>query len=157
MSRSIKVAIFALAAAALAVMQAQTKPNINGVWKMDSARSDFGSGPVSASRLDRISYNDPNLKDTITQKLNPGAENTYDMNYSTDGKETVNKVRGNTVNSTAHWDGDVLVVDSTVHALREQKMNDRYTLSADGKTLTLLRRMTGHFDTDQKIVFDKQE
>jgi len=157
MAGRIRFTAIPLAILALAMLEAQTKPNINGVWKMDPAKSDFGSGPVSESRLDKISYHEPDLKDTITQKLQRGAENTYDMIYSTDGKETTNKVRGNTVNSTARWDGSVLVVDSTVHALREQKMLDRYTLSSDGKTLTLLRHMTGHFDTDQKIIFEKQE
>lgn len=151
----IRLSALLLAALALVMAQSPTKANINGTWKMDPAKSDFGSGPVSESRLDRITYAEPHFKDTITQKLH-GPENTYDMIYTTDGKECTNKVRGNVVNSTAHWDGDVLVIDSTVHALRVQKMNDRYTLSPDGKTLTLLRHMTGHFDTDQKLVFDRQ-
>ena len=151
----VKLAALLLVTLALGMVQAQTRPNLNGTWKMDPAKSDFGSGPVSASRLDRITYEEPNFKDTITQRLN-GPENTYDMIYTTDGKECTNKVRGNVVNSTARWEGAELVIDSTVHALRQQKTLDRYALSADGKTLILHRHMTGHFDTDQKIVFDRQ-
>jgi hypothetical protein len=144
-----------LVALAFGLAESPNRSGFVGTWKMDPAKSDFGSGPVSASRLDRITYAEPNLKDTITQRLR-GPENTYDMNYTTDGKECTNKVRGNTVKSTAHWEGEELVIDSKVYALREQDMHDRYTLSADGKTLTLLRHMTGHFNTDQKIVFDRQ-
>src|SRR5690348_17058532 len=97
-------------------MQAQTKANLNGTWKMDPARSDFGSGPVSESRLDRINIDGNVLKDTISQKLRRGPENTYDMVYTLDGKECKNHVRGNLVESTAQWEGDELVVDSKVHA-----------------------------------------
>src|SRR5579859_4997377 len=80
-------------------MQAQTKPNLNGTWKMDPARSDFGNGPVSESRLDRIQIEGTVLKDTISQKLRRGPENTYDMVYTLDGKECKNRVRGNLVES----------------------------------------------------------
>ena len=140
---------------AIGTTQAQNKSDFNGTWKMDAAKSEFGSGPAPQSRTDRINYADPNLKDTITQNLN-GNETTYDMNYTTDGKECDNKVRNNPVKSTARWEGEELVVDSKVFAIREQNMKDRWTVSADGKTLTLQRHMTGHFNTDQKIVFEKQ-
>jgi len=133
----------------------QSNP-LNGTWQMNPAKSDFGSGPVSESRVDRISIDGPNVKDTITQKLRRGPESTYDMNYATDGNESENHVRGTLVKSTAKWDGATLVVDSTVFAFRQEMMNDRWTVSPDGKTLTLTRHMTGPRKADQKIVFDKQ-
>ncbi len=138
------------------LMQGQTKANLNGTWKMDPAKSDFGSGPVSESRLDRIGIEGTTLKDTITQKLRRGPENTYDMIYTLDGKESTNHVRGNLVESTAQWEGDELVVASKVHALRLAIMKDRYSVSADGKTLTLTRHMSGAIDAEQKIIFDRQ-
>ena len=98
---------------------------------------------MSQSRLDKISLDGPNLKDTITQKLQRGGENTYDMIYTMDGKECVNHVRGNVVKSTARWEGDDLVIDSKVFALRQADIQDRWSLSADGKTITLRRHMTG--------------
>ena len=101
---------------------------------MDPARSDFGTGPVSESRLDKIGIEGVNLKDTITQKLRRGDENTYDMIYTLDGKECTNHVRGNLVKSTAQWEGDELVIDSKVFALRQAIIEDRWSLSADGKT-----------------------
>jgi hypothetical protein len=134
----------------------QTKPDLNGVWKMDPARSDFGSGPVSESRLDKISLDGVNLKDTIAQKLRNGGETTYDMIYTTDGKECVNHVRGNLVKSTVQWEGQELVIDSKVFALRQAAIQDRWSLSADGKTITLRRHMTGAVTAEQTIVFDKQ-
>jgi hypothetical protein len=134
----------------------QTKPNLNGVWKMDPARSDFSTGPVSESRLDKITLDGVNFKDTITQKLRRGEENTYDMIYTIDGKESTNRVRGNLVKSTARWEGDELVIDSTVFALRRANIQDRWALSADGKTITLRRHMTGGATAEQTVIFDRQ-
>src|SRR5579862_9368424 len=137
-------------------MQGETKSNLAGVWKMDPARSDFGPGPVSVNRLDKISLDGANLKDTVTQMLRGGKENTYDLNYTLDGKECANHVNGNLVKSTAHWDGEELVVESKVFAILKAEMNDRWTVSADGKTLTLVRHITGARHADQKVVFDRQ-
>jgi hypothetical protein len=67
---------------AFGLANGQTKPNLNGVWKMDPAKSDFGTGPVSESRLDKIDIEGVNMKDTITQKLRHRDETTYDMIYT---------------------------------------------------------------------------
>jgi hypothetical protein len=136
--------------------QGQTKSNLAGVWKMDPDKSDFGPGPISVSRLDRITLDGSNLKDTITQMLRGGKENTYDMVYTLDGKECTNHVNGNEVKSTARWEGDDLVVQSEVFALRKAEMNDRWTVSPDGKALTLVRHITGARHADQKVVFERQ-
>ncbi|HUD99750.1 MAG TPA: hypothetical protein VMR62_09260 [Bryobacteraceae bacterium] len=147
--------VFSLFAACLCAL-GQTKPNLNGVWKMDPARSDFPSGPVSESRLDRITVDGVNLKDTISQKIRHRDESTYDMVYTIDGKECTNHVNGNLVKSTAHWDGAELVIDSQVFALRRAMIEDHWSLSADGKTITLRRHMTGAVTADQTVIFDKQ-
>ncbi|MGA2738004.1 MAG: hypothetical protein ABSG65_11200 [Bryobacteraceae bacterium] len=141
---------------ACALAHGQAKPDLNGVWKMNPEKSDFGSGPVSASRMDTISLEGVNLKDTITQKLQRGPESTYDMIYTLDGKECTNHVRGNLVKSTAKWEGEELVIDSKVFALREADIQDRWTLSGDGKTITLRRHMTGAITAEQKLLFDRQ-
>jgi len=60
------------------------------------------------------------------------------------------------VKSTAHWEGDELVIDSQVFALRQAAIQDRWSLSADGKTITLRRHMTGAVTAEQTIVFDRQ-
>lgn len=134
----------------------QSKPDLNGVWKMDPAKSDLGAGPAPESRLDKIRLDGVNLTDTITQKLRHGNESTYDMVYTLDGKESTNHVRGNLVKSTARWEGDELVIDSKVFALREAEIQDRWSLAAGGKTITLRRHMTGAVTADQTLIFDRQ-
>jgi hypothetical protein len=140
-------------------VQGQTKSDLNGTWKMDPAKCEFGSGPapVPERRTDRISYHEPNLKDTITQ-MRRGQETTYDMNYLTDGTETNNAVPNGDVKSTAHWEGDTLAIDTKGkiggHSVT---FKDRWTLAPDGKTLILHRRLGTFFgETLQKIVFDRQ-
>ena len=134
----------------------QTTPNLSGVWKMDPARSDFSTGPVSESRLDKISVDGMNLKDTITQKLRHNDETTYDMLYTLDGKECTNHVNGRVVKATLHWEGGELVIDSKVFALRNAQIQDRWALSTDGKTITLRRHMTGAVTAEQTLIFDRQ-
>ncbi len=139
---------------AVGLGQARARTNLSGTWKMDAEKSEFGHGPAPDSRMDRITYDDPNLKDTITQSNRQG-EMTYDMIYTTDGKTSTNTVRGNQVKSIARWEGDELVIESKVGMRAEIK--DRWSLSPDGKTLTLQRHMSNPMSaTDQKLVFEKQ-
>ncbi|MFN7997873.1 MAG: hypothetical protein U0Q18_29910 [Bryobacteraceae bacterium] len=135
----------------------QAKSNFTGTWKMDPAKSDLKSGPAPEARLDRITYEEPNLKDTITQSMR-GRESTYDMNYSTDGTATTNLVRGNQMKSVARWEGEELVVDTKGSvAGRGVTFKDRWSISADGKTLTLQRHLnTPLGEGDQTLVFDRQ-
>jgi hypothetical protein len=78
------------------------------------------------------------------------------MIYTIDGKESTNHVRGNLVKSTAQWEGDELVIDSKVFALRQAAIQDRWSVSTDGKTIALRRHMTGAVTAEQKITFDRQ-
>lgn len=141
---------------ALGIVQAQTRPNLSGTWRVNISKSSFGHGPAPDARTDRISHEDPNLKDTVTQSNQQG-EITYDMNYSTDGKETTNTIRGNEFKSIAHWEGDQLAIESKGSLGRPVTLKDRWSLSEDGKTLTLQRHAAGVIgSTEQKIVFEKQ-
>jgi hypothetical protein len=147
------IPLFSLALA-FGLVQVQAKVNLTGTWKMDPSRSEFGHGPAPESRLDRITQEDSSLKDTITQSNRQG-EITYDMIYATDGSTSTNTVRGNPVKSTARWEGDDLVIESKIGMHAEIK--DRWSLSPDGKTVTLHRHMSNPMgSTDQKLIFDKQ-
>ncbi len=147
----------ALAAAAFGLVGAQAKPNFSGTWKVNVAKSDFGAIPAPDSRTDKIVHEDPDLKDTMTQSGQMG-EVTAELKYSTDGKETTNAIRGNEVKSTAKWDGDELTIAGKGSFNgSDVTLNDRWSLSADGKTLTIVRHVAGAMgETDQKIVLEKQ-
>jgi hypothetical protein len=83
---------------------------------------------------------------------------TYDMAYTTDGKECVNHLGDNEFKSTLKWDGDDLVTDTKGSFDGNAfTAKDRWTLSDGGKTMTMQRHIsTDGGDFDIKLVFEKQ-
>jgi hypothetical protein len=156
-SHTFRVFATALLAVAFGLLQAQAKPNFSGTWKLNTGKSDFGAMPAPDTRADKITHEDPDLKDSFTQSGQMG-EVTAEMKYSTDGKETTNSVRGNQIKSTAKWEGDELAIaGKTSFNGADVTLNDRWSLSADGKTLTIQRHVNSPMgETDQKIVLEKQ-
>jgi hypothetical protein len=144
-------------AAACGLLQAQAKPNFSGTWKLNVSQERFRSDAGARQPHRQITHEDPDLKDSYTQSGQMG-EFAAEMKYSTDGKETTNSVRGNEIKSTAKWDGDDLAIAGKTRSMaRNVTLNDRWSLSADGKTLTIQRHVNSPMgETDQKIVLEKQ-
>ena len=141
------IAMFAFATAGLAA------PNFSGTWKLNNGKSNYG--PVSApERMERkIAHEDPSLKMTIIQMGDEG-ERTLDLAYKTDGSESVNRIHDVDVKSVAKWDGNVLVVSSK---RGDFSQSERWTLSEDGKVLTLVNRINSpEGDFEVTVVMDKQ-
>jgi len=133
------------------------KPNFSGTWVLDVSKSDFGLLPGPSSRTDVIEHNDPMLKDSVTQEGAQGAQNLT-LNYTTDGKEATNEQGPMSVKSTLAWEGDNLVVNSKTNLQgNDITIRQVWTLSPDGKTLTLNAHLTAAAlgETDQKLVFAK--
>ncbi|HXM41706.1 MAG TPA: hypothetical protein VN924_10660 [Bryobacteraceae bacterium] len=156
-SHTFRLISTALLAAAFGTVQAQAKPNLGGNWKLNAAKSDFGAMPAPNTRTDTITHDDPDLRDVYTQSGQMG-QFTAEMKYSTDGKETTSSVRGNEIKTTAKWDGDDLTIAGKAQFNgADVTLNDRWSLSADGKTLTIQRHVNSPMGaTDQKIVLEKQ-
>ena len=132
-------------------------PNLAGVWKLNGAKSDFGKFPAPQSITRTVTQQGAKLSMTNVQKGLQG-EVTSEISYTTDGKPVTNKVQGGETKGSAQWIGDKLMIESSREiqgATLTQK--DIWTLSADGKTLTIDSHVTlpnGEFDVKQ--VFDKQ-
>jgi hypothetical protein len=148
------IAVFALTFLAA---HAQAATNFSGEWKLNLAKSDYGPIQQFAPEfmIRTIKHDDPALHISTHQKGAQG-EVTTELNYTTDGKPVENKSANS--KGTAKWDGDKLVVDS-VRDLNgtELKNHDVWTLSADGKVMTVNSHLTapqGEFDIT--FVFDKQ-
>jgi len=133
---------------------ASAKPNFSGTWRLNKAKSNYG--PVSApNRMERkIVHADPTLKMIIVQGNDEG-ERTVEQEYRTDGSEVVNKIGSREVASTAKWEGQVLVISSEHGDLAQ---SERWTLSEDGKVLTLVNRVKSpKRNFEVTVVMDKQE
>jgi hypothetical protein len=150
--------VFAVAlVASPAAASAQAKPNFSGEWGLDREKSDYGPQPVPMKLTQTIVHEDPKLAITLAIE-GPNGEYKGELKYTTDGKESSNEVLNNTVKATAKWDGDTLVIDSKSNFNgNDITLNDRWTLSADGKTLAIKRHFQGpQGAADQTIVLEKK-
>ena len=143
---------------ALGLIQAQAKSDFSGTWKLNTGKSDFGPIPAPDSLTETITHQDPSLKLNVATKGGMQGDMTYDVSYTTDGKECVNKVGDNELKSTLNWDGNALAVDTKgTFSGNDITLKDRWALSDDGKTLTITRHVTSAMgEADMKEVFEKQ-
>ena len=132
-------------------------PNLSGTWVLQVDKSDFGPMAPVTSRTDVIQHQEPKLliKRTIASSA---GETTSDLVYAVDGKPYKNTVSDTELTSTLNWDGAVLVMVSTASVPQgDVTITDRYTLSADGKTLTQDRTLSIQGQQlVQKMVLQKQ-
>lgn len=151
------VTVFATTFFLLGVQAQAAVPNLSGSWKLNFSKSNYGKFPAPLGMARKIVHNDPQLILSTTQ-MGPQGDVTSNLAYTTDGKESVNKVAGGESKGTAQWIGDKLIIESS----REfqgvtLKQKEIWTLSPDGKTLTVDAHVSipnGEFDVKQ--VFDKQ-
>jgi hypothetical protein len=133
-------------------------PDLSGTWKLNSTKSEFGQFPAPGSMTQKITSADGKI--TVDMKMT-GEQGEFAMNstYTTDGKESTNTgFGGGETKSTAKWDADALVID-TKGSFGDNAftMKDKWSLSADGKVLTVARHFSsGMGEMDQRMVFDKQ-
>jgi hypothetical protein len=141
-----------------AALPALAKPNFTGNWKLDTSKSAFGEMPAPSSMTIKVTHEEPKVSTTTSMSSDMGS---FDMsaNYTTDGKESTNQgFGGATTTSTAKWDGDALSI-TTKGAFNDSEftMQDRWTLSEDGKTLTIVRSFKSAMgEGEQKLVLNKQ-
>jgi hypothetical protein len=136
----IRAMLAALLALCISVAGAP-KPNFTGSWKLNLEKSDFGPLPAPQAGGSTIEHRDPILKVRVSRTGENGESNS-DLKLTTDGKESVDTVDGFTVKTTAHWDGEVLVIESRLSVDGNPvTITQRWTLSADGKVLTMVRKI----------------
>ena len=142
---------------ALTPLAAQKGPNLSGTWVMALDKSDFGPLPAPQQRSDVIVHKEPSITDKRTVTSASGVV-TSTLVYAVDGKPYVNHIGGIDVTSVLKWDGPVLVMESTLTTPQGTfPVVDRFTLSADGKTLTQARTLDlGGQKASQTIVLVKQ-
>ena len=166
-SQAVAPAKAATAAAATSAMAASSaagsatasdKPNLSGTWVLDAAKSDFGQMPPPDSRTDTIEHKEPSIKITVDQTGQMGEMN-FTMDLVTDGT-TVSKwtAFGNEAHSTAHWEGNTLVVKTDAKFQDDPvSFQVKYTLSPDGKTLNVQDHFSGPMgEGDAKLVFNRR-
>jgi len=141
-----------------ATLPAADKPNFSGTWKLNLSKSDFGMAPAPDKMERIIVHTEPTIKSTVSQSGAQG-EMTTEETLTTDGKDSVNKVRGVDMKSVANWDGSKLVVKSKREFNgMELSITQNWSLSADGKVLTMANNIsTPQGDFEMKMVLEKSD
>lgn len=134
--------------------QSERKPNFTGEWRMDAEKSDFGKFPAPTYIARNVVQKDPELVVDTTQRAANG-EQTAHVVYRTDGVETKNQLSTGEGISHAFWDGNELVIRTTMtnRSGVDVLMEERWSLSADRQTLTILSHIeTPKGGADLKLV-----
>jgi hypothetical protein len=141
--------------------RAQDKPELNGVWKLNLARSDYGDMQGPNTRTDTIEQDGAQVRESVSAEGRNKVQQ-YILTFTTDGKETV-YAKGAEIQMgivvlqaiSATWQRHALVV---TEKLRFQDSDlvakNTYELSKDGQTLTIQTSLHGE-GTVMKMVFDK--
>jgi len=152
-----KRCVVVLVVLALAALPALAKANFSGEWKLNISKSSFGQMPPPSSMTNKITHEDPKLTSHVKQSSDMG-DFEFDSSYTTDGKECTNDMFGSPQKSTLKWDGDTLLIDTKgKFGDNEFTMQDKWTLSDGGKTLTIIRLFKSSMgEGEQKLVLEKQ-
>jgi hypothetical protein len=133
-------------------------PNLTGDWKLNLTKSQYGLLPAPLEVTRKIKIEGVSLSMSTYQKTSQ-REATTELKYTTDGKICVNKTANGESKGTARWEGDTLIVESSQpNGPMEIKSREAWTLSSDGRTLTILTHLSipQQGEIDVKQVFEKQ-
>jgi hypothetical protein len=155
MVKHLRCAVIVVAACGLVL--AQDKPNFSGEWRMNPEKSDYGMVPKPDKMTRKIAHNEPNLLISTAQS-GPQGEIASELKLVIDGKEQTNKVGNAEVKSTPRWEGRILRIDSKRPFQNgELIMQEKWTLSADGKTIASAVHIVAPMgEADMTVVLDKQ-
>lgn len=136
----------------IAALPLFAEPNFSGNWMLNIAKSQFGQFPAPEVMTRSVQMQATQIMMSTFQKGVQG-EVTTALRYTLDGKPSTNDAS----TGTARWDGDTLIIESfRVAQGTKLAQRDIWTLSQDGKTLTVQSHITlpnGEFHVKQ--VFEK--
>jgi len=144
------------ALASTAFAQTAVQPDLSGTWKLNLAKSKLDKHNTVASETITITSKDATIEFHYTTD---GKDHTEI--YIADGRErSAGNVKGVEIRATAGWKKSVLTIDRgpvmmghTPEEAAVSRVTDRWTLSADGRTLTL---DSSGVDKHHVFVYDKQ-
>jgi hypothetical protein len=139
---------------------AQDRPNFTGNWHLDIEKSDFSHFPVPDTQTNVIEHKDPNIKlaQTIRSASVPGGEASTERHYTTDGKESVNRLGLRDAKSISKWVGNRLIIVTKLETPDGTgEIEESWELTDGGKQMVVSRDFK---EPDgggvQRLLFKKQ-
>jgi hypothetical protein len=118
----------------------QARPDFTGLWRANLEKSTLRA-PAPREIVLEIEHREPRLVQSLLVSEAAGSERRLTFEYTTDGQASVNFVSGTPCETRARWEGTELLIESWLkRADRELHFKDYWSLSADGRTLTMAHR-----------------
>ena len=146
-----------LALALAAPILAQDHPNFSGVWGLNAEKSKFGGNRPENFQV-KIEQDSAKLVITV-RAVQRGAEEVQAHRYTFGPEESKNEMHGAPMKSQVAWEGSTLVIRSVAtFGNNELHLVDRWSLAADGKSLTFSERhqFASEPEGEQVLVLDRQ-
>jgi len=158
-----KVCLVAVALAAFALPSLGQESKLNGTWKLDVAKSNFGQFPPPTSETDTIAVTGNEFKQQFTSVTARGTQNGL-RSCTIDGKQIDLTPDDPRVQLGAiklskmqcSWEGKAVVFLETAN-LNGGVLTDKltFTPSDDGKTMTMSSHITSAtMNGDRKLVYE---
>ena len=132
--------LFAIVACGSSGAASSQGPNFTGIWQVNLEKSTLRGRPVKRL-LVKIGHEEPKIVQKIIVSYANGDEESMTFKFETTGEESKNAMGSATSLTKAHWEGNELVIESTLKAgERELHFRDHWSLSSDAQTLTMAHR-----------------
>lgn len=119
--------------------RADEKPSLSGHWEVELERSTQRGPETRRITIDLDHREESLIQDVRAEEAN-GEEERAIFSYRIDG-ETENLIGGSSAVSRANWEGPELVIENRrTRAGSEFRFKDHWSLSEDGRTLTMTHR-----------------
>ena len=141
------------------------QPNFSGSWTFNESKSTLGEGPMMSATSMTVSQQENLISVDLVQPSFEGGEIKRSEKYTLDGKESVNEgMMGSSVKTITSWSEDKkeLRFAKTIAfemdgQKMEMKLDDVWSISDDGKTLTVKSSMKSEWgEMNTALVYDKK-
>ncbi len=141
------------------------QPNFSGSWAFNESKSTLGEGPMMSATSMTVNQQAALISVDLVQPSFDGSEMKRSEKYTLDGKESVNEgMMGSSIKTITTWSDNkkelkfakTIAFDMNGETM-EMKMTDVWSISDDGKTLTVKSTMSSQMgDTNMVLVYDKK-
>ncbi len=159
-----KTAICLSAIVLLTAMVGAASPDFSGKWVMNKAKSEFRFGPDGPVPDVTMSVQQSADSIKVSQTF-AGEQGEFNQDFDLKINGVTQQIQGfanQPAKASAKWDASVLVLDISQDFQGGDTsgtftVNERWELSPDGKTLTIVTKLTGPMgDMNSKRVMEKQ-
>ena len=113
--------------------------DFTGTWRLSLRESSFGFLPPAKLRVDSITQTEAQIC-IVTRQVDTNGDHTVERVLPLNGTPVEVLVLAKVRTISARWDGDVLLIETHNEVSgRVRRIEDRWSLSADGESITVSR------------------